>query len=168
MTRREQPSRIEQRPASGRPSATNEAVRRRLQTTRRRNTLAEMALRRELYARGLRYRVDWSPLPGLRRRGDIVFVKARTMVFVDGCFWHGCPLHGTWPKANAEWWRQKIKTNIARDAHTDGVLCTAGFHVVRVMHTRTCPEPRKRIKATVERRKARSDGPPYSYRSKAV
>jgi G:T-mismatch repair DNA endonuclease (very short patch repair protein) len=64
MTPREQTSRIEQSSASGRPSATNEAVRRRMQTTRRRDTPAEMALRRELYARGLRYRVDWSPLPG--------------------------------------------------------------------------------------------------------
>jgi DNA mismatch endonuclease, patch repair protein len=82
------------------------------------------------------------------------------VVFVDGCFWHGCPLHGTWPKANAEWWRQKIRRNMVRDAHTDRVLHMAGFHVVRVWAHEDMARVAKRIKATVERRKAPSDGRP--------
>jgi DNA mismatch endonuclease (patch repair protein) len=76
-----------------------------MQVTRRRDTPGELALRSALTAFGLRYRVDM-PIVGARRRADIVFTKAKIAVFVDGCFWHGCPLHGTWPKTNTEWWRE--------------------------------------------------------------
>jgi DNA mismatch endonuclease (patch repair protein) len=61
-----------------------------------------------------------------------VFVRARIAVFVDGCFWHGCPLHASWPKSNAEWWRSKIEANRARDRDTDARLTSAGWTVVRV------------------------------------
>jgi len=67
-----------------------------------------------------------------RRRADIVFSRVHVAVFVDGCFWHGCPDHMTWPKANAEWWRAKIEANIARDRRTDEQLEEAGWTVVRV------------------------------------
>lgn len=86
--------------------------------TRRRDTGCEMALRRLLHAMGLRYRVD-HPLPiDRRRRADLVFTGARVAVFVDGCFWHGCPLHGTTPRANRDWWMAKIDANRARDQDT--------------------------------------------------
>jgi DNA mismatch endonuclease (patch repair protein) len=52
-------------------------------------------------------------------------------VVVDGCFWHGCPVHGTWPKANAAWWREKILGNVARDRDTDARLTQAGWTVLR-------------------------------------
>ena len=98
----------------------------------RRDTPPEMRLRSELHGRGLRYRVDAQPVPGSRGRADLVFSAASVAVFVDGCFWHGCPLHMTWPQANAEWWRTKIERNCARDRDTDRRLTDAGWTVVRV------------------------------------
>jgi DNA mismatch endonuclease (patch repair protein) len=68
----------------------------------------------------------------VRREADVVFPKARVAVFVDGCFWHGCPDHASWPKANAPWWRAKIEANRRRDADTDARLSRAGWKVVRV------------------------------------
>lgn len=97
-----------------------------------RGTGVEAALRRELYRRGLRYRLHRRPLSGLRREADIVFVRPRVAVFVDGCFWHACPEHATWPKANAGFWRTKIEGNRARDRDTDARLREAGWAVVRV------------------------------------
>jgi DNA mismatch endonuclease (patch repair protein) len=61
-----------------------------------------------------------------------VFSRARVAVFVDGCFWHGCPTHGTWPKQNGDWWREKIETNRQRDADTDRRISAAGWVVVRL------------------------------------
>jgi DNA mismatch endonuclease (patch repair protein) len=90
-----------------------------------------MQLRRELYRRGLRYRVDARVIPGVHRRADIVIAKLRIAIFIDGCFWHGCPVHGTWPKANAEFWREKIMTNKARDADTNRRLSAVGWTVLR-------------------------------------
>lgn len=81
---------------------------------------------------GLRYRVDRAILAGLRRRVDIVFSSARVAVFVDGCFWHRCPEHGTSPRSNSAWWRAKLDANHVRDADTDRRLHEAGWTVVRV------------------------------------
>jgi len=103
-----------------------------MQLQRTRDTAPEVALRRLLHADGLRYRVDRSPLRGVRRRADLVFGPARVAVYVDGCFWHGCPQHGTRPTANREWWLEKINTNKARDADTDRQLAAAGWLGVRV------------------------------------
>ena len=98
---------------------------------RRRDTKPEMAIRRLLHAQGLRYRVDVM-LPGMRRRADLLFSSARVAVFVDGCFWHGCPDHGTQPKGNAAWWAEKIKSNVERDRDTDLRLATEGWTVIRI------------------------------------
>jgi DNA mismatch endonuclease (patch repair protein) len=105
-------------------------VRRRMQRTPQRDTPCERQLRSAVYRLGLRFRVD-SPLPEMRRRADLLFARARVAVFVDGCFWHGCPTHGTWPKANAEWWRAKIESNRHRDADTDRALARQGWAVIR-------------------------------------
>jgi DNA mismatch endonuclease (patch repair protein) len=99
---------------------------------RSRNTDTEIALRRALHRKGLRYRVHRRPIPELRREADLLFSKARVAVFVDGCFWHGCATHGTWPRSNADWWREKIERNRARDRETDQLLAGAGWEVVRV------------------------------------
>ena len=99
---------------------------------RRRDTAPEMAVRRAVHALGLRYRVDVRPLPGLNRRADLVFTGARVAVFVDGCYWHGCPAHGTVARTNAAYWSSKIGENRARDLDTDRHLDEAGWTVVRV------------------------------------
>jgi DNA mismatch endonuclease (patch repair protein) len=100
--------------------------------TGRRDTKPEVELRRLLHARGLRFRVDRPVLSDRRRRPDIVFGPAKVVVFVDGCFWHGCPEHATWPTANADFWREKIETNRLRDRDTDARLEAEGWAVVRV------------------------------------
>ncbi|MFI1537592.1 very short patch repair endonuclease [Streptomyces anandii] len=96
-----------------------------------RDTAPEVAVRRLLYAAGLRYRVN-VPVPGMPRRTiDIAFGKHKIAVFMDGCFWHGCPEHATHPKANAEWWRTKLDKNMARDRETTEHLASAGWTVLR-------------------------------------
>ncbi|MBQ0963645.1 very short patch repair endonuclease [Streptomyces sp. RK23] len=96
-----------------------------------RDTAPEIAVRRLLHASGLRYRVN-VPVPGMPRRTiDIVFPRAKVAIFLDGCFWHGCPLHATQPKSNAEWWRTKLDKNMARDVETTGHLRDQGWTVLR-------------------------------------
>src|SRR5438552_3558931 len=90
------------------PPASSPKVRFRMQSMPRKDTSPEMAVRRRLHGMGLRYRVHFPPLRGVRRRADVVFLAARVAVFIDGCFWHGCPLHGHSPKSNTEWWAWKI------------------------------------------------------------
>lgn len=105
---------------------------RRMAKVRQKGTEAEIKLRRELYRSGLRYRVDYLVLKRPRRVADVAFPKLRIAVFVDGCFWHGCPEHATWPKRNADFWRQKIETNRARDADTDARLQAIDWMVLRI------------------------------------
>ena len=103
-----------------------------MKRTRCRDTAPELAFRSAIRLKRLRYRINYKLLPGLCRRADLAFVSARVAVFVDGCFWHGCPTHGTWPKANAEFWRSKIETNQKRDQDTNRRLLEAGWLVFRV------------------------------------
>ncbi len=104
---------------------------RRMRGVKKRDNGPEMAVRRLLHAAGLRYRVAW-PVPGQRRRTiDIAFTRARLAVYIDGCFWHGCPLHATSPKANAAWWAEKISTNQTRDADVTSQLEDMGWTVLR-------------------------------------
>src|SRR6185436_12692147 len=113
------------------PKASSAAARLRMRAARQRDTRCEIVLRSLLYRRGLRFRVDW-PFPDTRRRVDVAFISARVAVFVDGCFWHGCPQHATWPKANASWWRAKIESNVLRDLDTNKRVKRQGWVVVRV------------------------------------
>jgi len=97
-----------------------------------RDTAPELLLRRELHRLGLRYRVDQA-LPDMpRRRADILFTRAKVAVFVDGCFWHGCPEHKTAPATNAAWWAAKLARNEERDRETDAHLLSLGWAVLRV------------------------------------
>jgi DNA mismatch endonuclease (patch repair protein) len=91
----------------------------------------ERTLRSALHRRGLRFRKHAAPLPGLRCRADVVFPRRRIAVFVDGCFWHSCPVHRSRPKANAEWWKTKLGANVARDRRNDDALAAAGWQVLR-------------------------------------
>lgn len=111
--------------------ASSAANRKSMQGNRSRDTSPELALRRLLHAAGLRYRVHRAPLPELRRRADIVFGPARVAVFIDGCYWHGCPEHYVPPKTNPSYWNPKIAGNMARDRDTDARLAEEGWLVLR-------------------------------------
>lgn len=98
----------------------------------RRDTKPEVEVRRLLHAAGLRYRVDARPIKDFRRTADIVFRPAHVAVFLDGCFWHGCPEHSRYEtKTNSRFWSDKITKNRERDRETDRVLTEAGWTVVR-------------------------------------
>ncbi|HZO06217.1 MAG TPA: very short patch repair endonuclease [Solirubrobacterales bacterium] len=99
---------------------------------RKRDTRPELALRSALHRLGLRYRVDTRPLRELRCKADVVFRRQRVAVFVDGCFWHSCPEHGTSPKTNSSYWSAKIARNVERDRRNDAELNAAGWTVIRV------------------------------------
>lgn len=104
----------------------------RMGRVRRRDTAAEMSVRRALHALGCRYRLQ-VPVPGRPRRTiDIAFTRARIAVFIDGCYWHSCPIHGTTAKTNREWWRHKLQANQQRDEDTNRVLNEAGWMVLRI------------------------------------
>lgn len=118
---------------------------RRMASVRQKGTQAEIDLRRALHAKGLRYRLHVSLLTKPRRSADIVFPRARVAVFVDGCFWHGCPEHASWPKSNADFWRKKIETNRSRDADTDQRLNALGWKTVRIWEHEDAGDPASRI-----------------------
>ncbi|MFC8190862.1 very short patch repair endonuclease [Cellulomonas sp. NPDC057328] len=131
------------------PGSSSEAVSRRMSSARRRDTAPEMLLRRELHRRGLRFRVVMK-VPGNNRRTiDIAFTRRRLAVFVDGCFWHGCPDHGTAPRSNGEWWARKLAANAARDADTDRVLTEAGWGVLRIWEHVRVHDAADRVQAAI-------------------
>jgi DNA mismatch endonuclease (patch repair protein) len=109
----------------------------------------ERRLRSELYRRGLRFRKHAAPLEGLRCTADIVFPRRRVAVFVDGCFWHSCPTHGSSPKANSAWWRVKLDANVARDRRNDEALSEAGWTVLRMWAHLEVAEMADRVVAAV-------------------
>ncbi len=121
-----------------------------MQANRSRDTKPELEIRRRLHELGLRYRVAIPPEPGLRRRADIVFTRARVAVFIDGCFWHGCPEHGRSTfNHNAEYWPAKIAANVSRDADTNARLYAAGWHVLRYWEHEDAGDVVEEIRRTV-------------------
>jgi DNA mismatch endonuclease (patch repair protein) len=122
-------TRFAPRRAAGRPVPKNALVSAQMRRTLRSSTKPEVALRRELHARGLRFRLHRRDLP---RTPDIVLSRARIAVFVDGCFWHGCPDHGVMPKNNREWWRTKFETNSQRDRRKDTELRELGWFPIHL------------------------------------
>ena len=103
-----------------------------MQSNKGRDTKPELLVRRAVHALGLRYKVSARPLPKVRRTADLVFTRAKIAVFVDGCFWHGCPAHHTVAKTNADFWAAKVGGNQSRDRETDRLLTEAGWLVVRI------------------------------------
>lgn len=103
-----------------------------MQSTRRRDTRPELEVRALVHAMGLRYRVDAAPSPTLRRRADLLFKGPRVAVLIDGCFWHGCPLHYIAPATHSEFWAKKVETNRARDRDTNHALAREGWAVLRL------------------------------------
>ncbi|MFE3197604.1 very short patch repair endonuclease [Embleya sp. NPDC059237] len=133
---------------------TTDATRARMSRQRSKDTDVEVALRRVLHGMGLRYRVHRRPLKGIRREADVVFGPAKVAVYVDGCFWHGCPVHATWPKRNAEFWKTKIEGNRTRDADTDRRMAEAGWLVVRVWEHEDAAVAAARVRDAVIARRA--------------
>jgi DNA mismatch endonuclease (patch repair protein) len=125
-----------------------------MKATPQRDTLAELAIRSELHHLGLRFRLQRCVIPNSRRRVDIAFPRQRVAIFIDGCFWHGCPEHGTWPKANADWWRQKIQRNKERDADSGRRLAAEGWHVIRIWEHENPSVAASRIAEAVRERGA--------------
>jgi len=115
------------------PLPTDAAATAKGKANRRVDTKPEIRLRSALHRRGHRFRKDF-PLrgPGLRTRADIAFTRRRIAVFVDGCFWHCCPIHQTTPKSNQAYWIPKLEANVARDRRVDAALPTMGWRVVRI------------------------------------
>ena len=104
-----------------------------MKANRRTDTKPELALRSALHALGYRYRKDHRlDLPLRRVRPDIAFTARKVAVFVDGCFWHACPEHGSKPKNNDWYWSPKLAKNVERDRAADVALEAAGWTVVRL------------------------------------
>jgi DNA mismatch endonuclease (patch repair protein) len=134
--------------------ASSSKARSRMQSQRARDTAPELKIRRLLYSAGMRYQVDRAPIVGLKRRADILFGSSRVAVFIDGCFWHSCPEHGSRPRANSEWWRVKLMRNLERDRDTDRRIQDAGWLVLRVWEHEDPAEAAARIMAAVRNRKS--------------
>lgn len=112
--------------------ASSARARKVMQGNRSRDTLPELAIRSAVHRLGLRYRVSAYPLPGLRRSADLVFSSARVAVFVDGCYWHGCPDHYVPSRSHKEYWANKVSRNRERDADTNQQLLANGWLPLRV------------------------------------
>jgi DNA mismatch endonuclease (patch repair protein) len=135
-----------------RPAASSPEALKRMKSARRRDTAPEIALRRLLHAAGFRFRVDHPVVDSVRRRADVVFCSAKVAVYVDGCFWHCCPRHRTFPKANAAWWAAKLRANRQRDLDTNRRLRRSGWHVERVWEHEAAADAATRIAAAIARR----------------
>jgi DNA mismatch endonuclease (patch repair protein) len=133
--------------------ASSEGVRRSMQANKSRDTKPELALRRAVHALGLRYRVSARPLAAVRRTADMVFTKAKVAVFLDGCFWHGCPEHHTKAATNADYWAEKVRRNRERDAETDRLFGEAGWLSVRVWEHEDVNTAAQKIQAAVTSRR---------------
>lgn len=136
------------------PAASSPEARNRMQANRRRDTKPEKLLRSILHARGRRYRIDYPirPAYGVRPiRPDIVFPQAKLAIFVDGCFWHSCPEHGTMPKANQDYWRVKLAENLQRDHRTTTELTKAGWKVIRLWTHISALEAADRVEEALKR-----------------
>lgn len=123
------------------PKPLSERLSRQLARMPVRNTKPELRLRSALHALGLRFRLT-SSLPG---HPDVVLTRARIAVFVDGCFWHACPIHGVLPRNNREWWAEKLRRNTERDQEKDDALADLGWHVVHVWEHEDAQEAARRI-----------------------
>ena len=118
-----------------------------MQGNKSRDTKPELRLRKAAHARGLRFRVSQRPLRELRRTADLLFTRAKIAVYVDGCFWHGCPQHHTVAKTNADFWAEKVAKNRERDRETDRLLAESGWLTIRIWEHDPVDEAVDRIHA---------------------
>lgn len=134
--------------------ASSDATRKTMKGNRGRDTKAELAVRRLVHATGLRYRVNARPEPDLRRTADLLFTRAHVAVFIDGCYWHGCPEHFNMPATNLDYWSTKIGRNQARDLETTSRLEQKGWLVLRFWEHETPSSVAERIGRIVRARRA--------------
>jgi DNA mismatch endonuclease (patch repair protein) len=135
----------------GRSWASSLATRRSMQSNRSKDTALELAVRSALHRRGFRYRKHVRPIPELRCTPDVVFPRHRLAVFVDGCWWHSCPEHRSYPRTNGSWWRSKLEANVARDSDNNQRLVSAGWTVLHVWEHQTVEEIVSSIVAKLSR-----------------
>lgn len=140
------------------PPASSPAARDVMRANRATDTSPEVRVRSATHARGLRYRKHVAPLQGLRCRADIVFSTERVAVFIDGCFWHGCPQHGRLPSTNREYWRPKIARNVERDRRNDLALAKADWAVIRAWEHDSPETVAERIESLVLSRRSELRG----------
>lgn len=134
--------------------ASSDAARKTMQGNRGRDTMAELAVRRLVHAAGLRYRVDARPEPDLRRTADLLFTRVRVAVFIDGCYWHGCPEHFSVPATKLDYWSTKISQNQARDLETTALLAAHGWLVLRFWEHEPPTTVAERIAELVQARRS--------------
>jgi DNA mismatch endonuclease (patch repair protein) len=144
------------------PHPTTPAMTAVMRGNRRRDTKPEVRLRSALHARGLRFRKDYPiEIPGLRVRADIVFPRQRVAVFVDGCFWHACPDHGTQPRSNGGYWAPKLRRNQERDLRVNSGLVDGGWTVVRAWEHQPIDEVAAEVESVISGRVRSRDRSPY-------
>jgi DNA mismatch endonuclease (patch repair protein) len=134
------------------PAATSATVVATMKGNRSADTRPELALRAALHARGMRFRKDYMvrTTSGVKAKVDVAFTRARVAVFLDGCFWHGCPIHGNTPKAKAQYWRPKLEHNRTRDRHVTAALEADSWTVLRIWEHVPVAEAVERVVAAVE------------------
>jgi DNA mismatch endonuclease, patch repair protein len=143
----------------GYPAPRDPAVSKRFKANGRTDTKPERALRSQLHRRGMRFRKDFPIRVGRRLvRPDVVFTGARVAVFLDGCFWHSCPEHGTSPRRNSTYWTRKLHMNVERDRRVTAELGREGWHVIRVWEHEAAADAAARITKAVQL--ARETAPP--------
>ncbi|MGH9076153.1 MAG: very short patch repair endonuclease [Acidimicrobiales bacterium] len=143
---------IEEGGPTGTSWASTPAVRKTMQGNRSSDTVPEVRIRSALHRSGLRFFKHRRPTDGVSCRVDILFPSARLAVFVDGCFWHGCPEHGTRPRVHSEWWLAKLERNRVRDERNNSELHLAGWRVVRIWEHEPVAEAVHRVQSGLEPR----------------
>lgn len=133
------------------PAPLNAAVSLRMSRNRKQNTRPEVALRAALHARGARFRANHLIRSAdLAVRPDIVFTRRKLVVFVDGCFWHVCPMHGNSPRRNTDYWGPKLERNRRRDRRVDASLRAAGWTVIRAWEHEPVDDAADRVLAELK------------------
>lgn len=140
------------------PPPSSQAARAVMRGNRSVETKPERALRSALHRRGLRFRKNARPDRSLACRADIVFHGARIAVFVDGCFWHRCPIHGIRPVTNRSYWDAKIDRNVNRDRRNDATLTSAGWVVIRIWEHEPVEAAASRVELAVRSSTRRASG----------
>ena len=139
------------------PQPSTPSVRHLMQSVRRTGTKPEKHIGEELFQRGLQFNTDTRPIAELRLTADLVFLPEKLSVFIDGCFWHGCPNHFRPPFTNSDWWEEKVSETVRRDARQSVRLNDAGWSVVRVWEHEDPSEAADRIIAALTSRRGNSD-----------